>query len=380
MEIIRRVLLLIGLLGGLFAFIYQRPILISVGVEDFAESKAQAEARPTGFLYRDESLQEFFDSRTEGRIQRTDGADWLAFHEKVRITSRGEPGPTDLRDRLGDSEYTQCLYFLTDEEPVRAYAAQLSEARPLLYLQIGADGPAAPTLTLCRCETADIFERPPAWLRYPLREYAPYLFAGGLACYLVLPRTRRREDTIRCHTMSAIVMPDILGAALTAVFFALPILVVQMNGGSLSLDAGGWLIIIAICWFLALFGIAIMAIACHSATHSIRLLDDSLRIRTWHGGSLIAYRDVVRLEAIEWRTPAWIRTIAWLLVLVSLRGVITALILDQGRGSGLRLHLANGSSERLWISGLKGWPRLVERLAAHGTTIDPEVQAMIEDV
>jgi hypothetical protein len=379
-EIIRRLLLLVGLLGGLFAFIYHRPVLVSISIEDFAESKARAESQPTGFLHKDDTLQEFFDSRTRGRIQRVDGEAWPAFYEEVRLAASGEPGVTDLRRRLGDSEFTQRLYFLPDEAPMREFAQSLSDRTPLIYLQLEADGPGAPTLALIRHETGDLMDTPPAWLLKPLGPYATWLLAGGLGFYLLLPHPRRRADTIRCSTMSAVVMPDFLGAFLTGAFFALPLLVVQSNGTALSLDAGGWLIPIAIGWFLALFGVAILAVSCHGASLSIRFMDDALRVTTWHGSSLIAYQDVTRLEAVEWRTPRWVRTIGWLIVLVAQRGTISALILEQGRGSGLRLHLANGSSKRLWISGLNGWQRLVTTLEEHGAAVEPEVREMMEDV
>ena len=88
---------------------------------------------------------------------------------------------------------------------------------------------------------------------------------------------------------------------------------------------------------------------------------------------------MARVEAVEWRTPRWVRAIAWLVVMFAQRGVISALILDQGRGAGLRFHLKDGKGHRIWISGLNNWQRIVETLDHHGVANDPDVRAMCED-
>jgi hypothetical protein len=379
LEIFRRLLLLAGLLGGLFAFIYCRPVLISVAAEDFAESKARAEKQPTGFLYKDDTLEEFFQTRTEGRLLRVDDDAWMTFYEQVRAATTDDPGDASIRRRNGASQSLHRLYYVPDEAPVNEVAGKLGSAHPLIYMQIRNDDPAAPTLVFIHHSTADLSEDAPNWLLRPYRPYAIWPIACGLLFYLFLPRPKRRDDTIRCSAVHAIGVPDLLGAFLAAVFFALPVLIIQMNGATFSFADGAWFVPIVVCWFLALFPIVIIGIAAFNASFSIQLADDAMCIRRWNGSQEIAYADVERVEAVEWRTPRWVRAIGWLIVLFSQRGLLSVLILQQGRGAGLKLSLRGGGHKRIWISGLDGWERIVETLDHQGVTIDPDVRAMCED-
>ncbi len=379
MEIARRLLLLLGILGAALAWIYCRPVLMSVEYVDFATAKVEVEQRPTGFLYRDDTLEEFYETRTSGRRVRVEDEAWVALYERLRTSATADAPDEGLASRRDTGYARDRYYFLPDEPPVREFSGGMSKARPLLYVQFGGEGPAAPTLTLIRHEGGDVAGAAPNALLRPHRPYAGALLALGLGAYLLLPRPRRMPDMIGCSRMSAVVLPDLLGALLTSFFFALPLLVIQQNAWAFSFDGGAWFVPLAACWLLALPGLVILGIAAFNASFSIQLADEALRIRSWRGSRRIDYNDIERVEAIVWRTPAWLRTFAWLLVTFAQRGVISALLLEQGRGQGLLLRLRGGGKQRLWVSGIEGWPRVVERLAAHGAPIDPAVHDMLSD-
>jgi hypothetical protein len=380
MEIIRRILLLVGVLSGVFAWAYSRPVLISVSVVDFAENKARAESMPTGFLHKDKSLEEFFDSRTEGRRLRIDTDEMAEFYRRIRAATVEQQIDAELQPRKGEREHLGRVYYTPSDPAIATVLEDLSPARPLLYVQVRGDGPDAPTLAFTRHDTADLMGDAPANLQRPYRSQGKWLLLFGFVCYVFIPRRRREPDEIHCARASAIVLPDMLGLAMAAVFFGLPILIVQSNGATMSMDSGAWLVPIIVCWFLVLFPLIILGIAAHNASYGIRMGEQSLTIRKWFGHRSIAFDDVERVDAIAWRTPGWLRTIAWIIVMFARNGAIAALMLEGGRGSGIQLEIASGRRQRIWTSGIVGWDRIVTTLEQHGVPIDPAVKEGLQEL
>ncbi|MFQ5750043.1 MAG: hypothetical protein ACE5H3_11385, partial [Planctomycetota bacterium] len=319
MEILRRLLFVFGLLGGVWAWFDGPPVLVSLAVADFARDKAEAEKRPTGFIYRDDSLEEFFHRRTDDRRLRVDGPKWAAFHAAVRAATEKGEGDGELLARRGRDDYRDRLYYLPGEPPVAEVADSLGESRPLVYLAVGGEGPAAPTLTLDRVDSSDAAGRAPLRLRRPHRNWAAWLALAGFSCYLLLPRRRHSPETIRYARPSAIVLPDLLGTGLLLLFFGLPFMVAATNRGSLfDLDEPWWILGV-VCGLLCLGPLAILFVSTRNASFWAETKEDALVIHRWARSRKIPFKEFEVLRGIQWRTPPWVRLLGGLLTRVNWR-------------------------------------------------------------
>jgi len=376
MEFLRRLLFVSGLLGGVWAWFDGPPVLISVGVEDFARDKEQAESEVTGFLERDKTLEEFYRQRTEGRLVRVEGPKWTALWAAVRAATGGGEENGELRARRGRDFYADRLYFLPDEAPIAEAAGSLEEGRPLVYLTIGAEGPAAPTLVLDRVESGDAAGKAPVSLLHPHRNLALWLVLAGLLGYLFWPRRTRPAGAIRYARPSAIVVPDLLGAGLLVVFFGIPFLVAAGNGGNLFNPDEPWWILGAIFALLSLGPLAILFVSMRNASFWAEGQENALVVQHWTGRREIPYGEMKILRGIEWHTPSWMRWLGRLLTLFTWRAAAPTLMFGHGKGSGLDLVLKDGAIERFWLSGLLGWERLVGALDHHGVAVAEDVRKL----
>jgi hypothetical protein len=369
MELIRRLILVLGLLGGVWAYIATTPVLISVSVEDFARSKEQAENRSTGFLYRDKTLGEFYIYRTEGRTKRVDGREWLSFYDEIAAVTLEGVSDGELGARRGLGYYEDHVFFFPDEAPIDEVAGSLAEFSALVYLSIGGVGLGAPTLAVVRAEGADSGGDAPPWMLHPHRSWSWWLILLGLLGYIFLPRAPRRPDDVHYAAAPAVVVPDILGAGLLAFFFGLPILIVTMNGESLLDFSDGWWVIGAIFWFLAIAPVVMLIVSTRNAAFRLRATDDSLELTRWSGHRRIPCADIAAIEPVQWSTPTWLKLLGRLTLLFTWRAALPAVLLEEGRGDGMEIVLRDRSRERIWLSGLLGWEKLVEELAGRGVDV-----------
>lgn len=321
MELIRRLLLVLGLLGGVWTYLETTPFLVSVSVEDFARSKAQVESRPTGFIYRDKTLQEFYEGRTDGRIQRADSDEWKRLFDEVLVVTSDAATDEALRRRRGLENYADSVFFLPDEPPTDSVAGSLGEFSALVYVSIGGEGPSARTLSVVRVEGCDAGGKAPTDMLHPHRPWALWLVLVGIAGYFLLPKPSRGPGVIYYASARAIVMPDLLGAGLLAFFFWIPIMVTTSNGASLLDFEDGWWILGAVFCFLS---------------------------------------------------------IAPLVILANWRAMLPAVMFEQGQGVGLEFVLRNGSRERLWLSALLGWAGMIEGLPDRGVHVPGEVRELAQ--
>ena len=377
MEVFRRLLLVFGLAAGIFAWLAARPIVVGVGVADFVADKARAEDRPTGFMHRDKTLEEFHRTRTEDRILTVSGAKWTEFHEMIRAAAIDGQGDDELLSRRGSGYRTDDLFFLPGDSRVAAAFEEFGGHPVFLYVAVdGVGGAQSPTFTLNSFEGTDVAGDAPAWLVYPFRFLAPWLLVVGLGGYVLLPRPRRREGVIRYSRMSAIVMPDVLATMLFVVFFGLPLLVMGEWGGSLLEFSGAWIPGLVV-WILLLAPLVIYAITAKNESFSAEIDESTIRLRTWGGRTAIPLTEVDSLRAVAWRTPGWLRALGWLSILISWRAIVPAATLEQGQGSGIEIVRKNGAPVRIWLAGLPGWKRFVSALAKTGADVEEEVWELV---
>jgi hypothetical protein len=377
MEVTRRILLVLGLAGGFLAWFTARPIVVAVGVEDFVADKVAAEDRPTGFMHRDDTLEEFHRYRTEDRILRVEGREWREFHETVRAAVVEGRGDEKTLSRRGSGYRDDDLFYLVDDPRIAEAYDAFAARPPLLYVGLAAvgeePGPHSPTLTLLRLDPSDSAGDAPDWILLPFGFLAPWLLGGGLAAYLLLPRRRHREGAIHYGGMQAVVMPDLVATMLLVTFLALPLGVMKENGVSL-LDLGGtgWILLLVF-WLFLIAPLTILVITAKNASFSAEFTDDSIRLCRWNGKTTLRFDEIDSLRVVSWRTPRWLRAIAWLGVLVSWRGIVPAATLEQGRGAGIEVVRKDGPAVRVWIAGLGGWERFVSALETGGVIVEEEV-------
>ena len=378
MEVIRRVLLVLGLCSGLFAYFATRPAVLAVGVEDFAADKSRAEEMPTGFLHRDKTLEEFHRTRTEGRILEVEGEEWLALHETVRAATVEGVGEESLLARRGRGSFADDLFYLPDEPRLAGAFEAFGSRSGLLYVAIGGSGPEAPTLTLVEIEPSVAADSAPGWLLRPFRPWAVWLMGGALAVYALLPRPSRREGDVRYGPMQAVLMPDILATMLLVCFFGLPLFVIPQMDASVLDPAGAWWIPTLIMWAFLLAPLVIYAITARNAAFTGRIEEEALLLTRWNGRSRISFAELDSVRAVTWRTPKALRALAWLTVLATGRGVRPALTMDQGGGAGIEILAKDGSPERIWLGGLHGWEGLVAELEGRGASLTDEVRELLK--
>lgn len=378
MEVLRRLGLVLFVLLGLWFWLELRPAVISVGAVDFTVEKQEAERRPTGFLYREKSLAEFWEQRTVDRRTRNDSPEWRSFRDLVAAATRDGAAGGALVDRRGlDTYHRDSVYFLPDEEPIAEYADRLGEGAPVLYVQLGAEGPEAPTVRLTWMSGVDARGAAPEELLRPHRWWGPLCVLLGLALYALLPRARRLPDALRYANPSAVVLPDLLAMMLLATFFALPLLIAREIGATPGDLLGGAWMLSAPFALLALAPLVILVISTRNAAFRLRLGEEALELRRVSGERRLAYAEIERVDAIEWVTPRWLKIVSRLMVFVSWRALVPSMMLQGGRGDGLELTLAGGGRERLWLAGLDGWERLVAGLGERGVSLSEEVGELV---
>jgi hypothetical protein len=377
MEIVRRVLLLAGVLGAVWCALWPEPALVQVTAQDFAKDHAR---RPRFADMEPQSLEAFIVERTKDRLVRVEGAEWEALVRATRTLAAEGRVETSLVPRVGGSYSRDSLYYRPDEAPVNALAGELNDDHPFTYAALASDG---------RTEyLAVTFQRPkdagrcaPAWLLHPLRRYALWALVVGLACYVLLPWPRRTAEMVYYSRMRATILPDGMGTVLVAFFFALPLLIIPSTSPTPDLfdAAGGWGVLTIILWVFAAFWLSIHAVAASYGAFRLELLPEGLRRVTLWGEAWFPYAGMESVGLGTRGGSGKLAAIGFLASLLNWRAAGPTLLAASRTEGVMEIACQDGRRLRLGLSTLHGAERLLAALQNAGVAVDPKLEKLLKD-
>ncbi len=259
LEVLRRLLLFVSLLGGLSALLYQVPHVVVLREHDFATEYLRGEtAQP---------ITRFIDERL-ARAPVQGGSEWAALLAEVRSSARrldGVPAKAfGAKHPLGADGHD---LVIVQQGPERAYLGQRRltppEARRQMGVSLWTCRPALPLAIGCGCL--------------------------GLLSLLLL-RWRRRRAAVRYRALE-IAMLDGLGYTIAAgsSYFLLEALR-GARGNPLGMVL-----------FLSVMGLVALGVAAHAECMRVQILPDRLRSFTLYGAADFPFDSLV--EAGTTREP-----------------------------------------------------------------------------
>jgi len=384
-ELLRRVIVLVLLGAAVATHVYAPHAVVRVVVEDPADWYEQAYAphaaigatRLAESVLRDERamlpIAAFLDRHLKGRVKDVVGSEWEEVWKCVE--------PANV---ASDSVAEGCFYR-PDERPIAGVldwlvtaqatgdsAAANTSGGKFVYLRWSED--ATPRIAgLNVLDPTDYgWDSVPIALRNPLRGYTRYLLVPAFLAYLLPPRPRKKASDALVFPRASIVLADLVGTALTIIFFALPLLIVAALGKPTSLlDFGfdGFGFATLVMWSLAGVASSILFISAGQAVRQVVLLSDGLRDITWRHDVTIRFEEIASIRPVVREMPAGLRRVLWIagLLLRSPLLISQLLLFGRARTPGLELDLRDGT--RLRIVALPGLERILERGKAAGIPI-----------
>ncbi len=317
------------------------------------------------------TLDQFVKSETEGRLIRVTGERWQGFFNALAAPNP----PKALADRKGRSFWNESFYFRPDEGPLPEIVKSFSHERTFQYVAI--DGERTEYLGVTRVGGSDLVSQAPFELLYPTRNIGWAILGLTLLAYALLPWPKVVRESIRYSRVRGAVLPDLIGAVIGGMFFILPVFVTNSNGyGEGIFGSGGWGYLTGFCWFMSLLILSVWVIAAWYTSESLEIVGSGLRLtnlrgRTEFGPDAIEQVTIGRLDS-----PKFSRALIFISALVSWRALGMALIASRPEYA-FTLLLRDGKRFRFAGTSLIGAPQMIGWLRDQGVTIDPQVYELI---
>ncbi|HPD17819.1 MAG TPA: hypothetical protein PLE19_23015 [Planctomycetota bacterium] len=367
MELLRRTILVAGLVCALWFAASPAPALVRVRAVDFAAEQAR---KPKFAEASRLPLAEFIVEETRDRLVAVEGAEWEELLRVARRLAAGRELDAAWLRRANLGGRATSFFFRPDEAPVRDLAGKLSDDHPFTYVAVGVSGYLG--VTFSRLFTT---MGAPRWLAYPLRRYAVWVFAAALLLYVLLPWPRVRANTAYYSRVRASVLPDLIGVMLTGVFFVMPLIIVpQISPRGDLLDAeGGWIILTLVFWALCVFGLAIFAVAARYTACQVRVLEDRLEYVTLTGVQAFPYGEIAAVELAAYEPPRALVRAGFIVSLINWRAAGPTLLVASRTDSVLRVKARDGRSFQLVLTALRGVKHVIAGLQNGGVALSDEV-------
>lgn len=370
-EIIRRFVLALGLFTGLWLICSVPTELYSIKVEDWKDERMAASREGADQAAKERALETLIEKETKDRVYLTESQEWIGLWAGISRTLAGEPPSPDWTKRLGRSFYDNNLFFHPDESPVNGLKSALTDSNPFTYVEVRS-GKSRQYLAVTRRTGGDVSRYAPTSLAYPGR-FAGFLILLFAACfYALLPWQKHGVEALHYSRARSSVVPDIMGAVLAGLFFALPILITNDNGMGDGIFSEGWIILTGVMWFLALLGVSFWGISAWYASLLLELKPEGLRFKSLMRDTVIPYGDIELIELGRIDNVKLNRTLIILSLFISWKALGPAL-LASGPEHGLIITLRNGKKLTFPLRAAIGFPQLIGRLMNLGLPISESV-------
>ena len=325
-EILRRVVLIVGLCGAGWFWYSSPPLLISVREPDFQREYKRRFAWLSleGEEGRGRISLEEYRRRTLATRKlpppRGDVSGWLRDLEDA-FQGRG----TEAR-RVSEG----AAYYLPGEAPVAQWVPALQEFyRNGSWLNAYLSAGGKDLEFMLHPEPRE--SKAPVWILFPERDRAWKWALAGLLLYLLLPGRARgpvRYDPVPVWAM------DGAGAALVCFFWTLPLALHETNQAAVD----NWLGPAGLSWLAAALVLALLIRNAANAAFELALAEDGIQIRRLWGRTAVPFAAVRAVEPLE----------------------------DHGARAGLRLRLEGGGEADLPWGGVMNYVALADALEARG--------------
>jgi hypothetical protein len=348
LESMRRLLVAACLFSAVYLVLMPGPELVVAGIENFARSQAE---NPY-FAPAGESLEDFVRRRTAGRaLYATDG-DWPAFAESL---AQGRPSAALQRiDQAGTARWV----FHRDALPALPGAG----GQGLSYVRAGDAGP---WVRLEFTPASGIHGLQARWA-HPWRWTGLALLPLAVLLYRFIPRQAPQPDRLSYARLPAVVIPDWLGLAGGALFFALYLLIHHENLPGQSVPAtqdGWWLLLLVFAVMVAGF-LLLVVTAWRYATLYLRLTPHGLEVHRWRGTRCYPWADMQ--DCVPYRSTRGGRIGALLALLAPGPGGLgQGLLLGGNEEWGVEIRMQDGERIRVMGNAFPGFDRVVTDLVAN---------------
>lgn len=335
MELLRRLLTLLLLFPGLAFVLQPGGMLLILSKVDFALEQS----RNPYFHSSDETLDAFIQRRTSGRMAKIPPE---SFDRLVGLLNQTNPNPPEILQRL------------SEQIILRPEILPLDAPDPVSYLH---DSRTGQWLRLQQIESSGIPGLAPE-LRHPRRRAGLLLLALAPGVYLLLPRRKAAPDDIRYARAASVVLPDLLGFALYALFFGFALL------ASSQIPQDGWTAATGMLLLIALLPLSLPLIAAHYAGLSFRLSEAALLRVSGSRKQSFAWANMQSCRSYTGKTS---RRIGLMLFLLGRgpgmkgQGLLVAANVEHG----VEIVMRNGQKLRIMANALPGFQEIIHALETH---------------
>ncbi|MCX6868773.1 MAG: hypothetical protein NTV46_21735 [Verrucomicrobia bacterium] len=262
-------------------------------------------------------------------------------------------------------------------------APQINPAHCFSYVAL-TDGGRTRYLEVLYQAPMDAMNYAPAALLHPGRHAAVWVLLAAVLAYALLPWPKYGPRTLSYSRNRAVVVPDLLGVAMTAFFLVIPVFVISGNfpgpvmQGLFDID-DGWIWLTAGMWLLATLVFAITVVALWYSTFSLTLLPEGLRCRTLLGSRECAYADIERVEPAVLALPKWLRIVMMLAGLLNWRLMGAIWLGATQENHGIEIHRKNGTRFKIWLDCLDGRSHVFRELRRAHVPMSPQLVQYVDE-
>ena len=398
MEIFRRLLFVVGVFYAIWLIAATGDPLWrvkDVRFDEMRKSQAARMSRDLGMMSGESgmdldpslnteaalSLEDYIKDKTQGRLIQVEGPGWRTFFDDVEATLAGKS--TALQSGLSTDTGTSYLYFPATTYPLSGLSPQLNPSHCFSYLALPENG-GTRYLEVLYQDPMDAMHYAPASLVYPGRHDAVWVFLIAVLAYALLPWPQYGPRTLSYSRNRAVVVPDLLGAAMTAFFLVMPVFVISGNyhgpvmQGLFDVELG-WIWLTVVMWLLAAVVFTITITALWYATYGLTLLPEGLRCRTLLGKRECSYAEIERVEPAVLALPGWLKIVMMLAGLLNWRLMGAIWLGSSQETHGIAIHRKDGTRFNVWLDYLDGSGHVFHELRRAQVPMSPELTQYVDE-
>lgn len=323
------------------------------------------------------TLEDYIAQETADRLIEVSGPEWEGLWNDVYATVK-DRAPTDAWARYRGVEYrADSVYLPVAAAPLSGLESQWPEDFLQTYVRIepANDSFSARYLDIYQPSPSDLRNGAPTHVAYPFRTFGIIVLLFGLFFYLLLPREPRTGTGMFYQARAAGWLPDLLAAAGSGMFFAVPFLITSdAEGGPLDAD---WWPLSVLMWGMGSIFATIFVITTWYQTRRLTWDEDRAAVATW-GSSEREFRadEIAAVGGFLLQAPRWLRALAWLISVFNWRAASSAILLSRS-DAGFSLLLQDGSRYRFTGEGLWGAASFLAWLDRHECEVAPAARALM---